>query len=591
MIYDWTVSIDGVDVSDLIPEAGSIDYGRQGSGVGFAAPRAEFTMFTEAGFPEYAGTWPVLEDGQPVIIHVTWDGITQWRRFTGKIQAFDYSPNRVKVTCAGNIVDYADFPAGSTGSFYPRTIEPDTLRVAWLADGAPAALTVEGSAGRRVRQIEKNTPSGKLLEQLLRVADDCDGLLLEDRLGVPRYRTRNFTLPGTYTLPAGIVDYASLSLSKERGEKFSTIRVYYGEPDPLTGLQKYRVATDSALAIDLGFDKALEVVTDLRTPEAADGRAEQLLAQHGDVYTMPDVALLMSEATGEQADDILDFQEGWLVTVEDLPLGWPVSTYDGRIIGFTEIMSADYPLVLHLEPALATDAEADDDPIYPDGIITGYDATGTETIDDKEYRWCRWETSGGFTVDYTDAVYTQVVAIAGQGGGGSAPAGVFGAGGGGGAGGFMNEYLDLNPGSWPLTVGIGGAINTNGTDTVLYGVRLYGGGHGGYNGGPDGGDGGSGGGSAFNRGSGALDGTAGDGVSGQGYPGQRGGGGAGGAADGPTSFSGGVGVDVEIGGSVQTFGVGGDGEGDGSTPGGGGWTAASPTPGADGVVYMRYRIG
>lgn len=598
MIYDWTISIDGVDVSDLIPEAGTIDYGRQGTGTMFSAPRAEFVMFTEAGHPNYDGTWPVLEDGQPVLIHVTWDGITQWRRFTGKVQALDWSATRVKVTCAGNTVDYLDFPAGSTTPYYPRTIEPDIDRVAWLADGAPATLDVEGSSGGRVRQIEKNTPSGKLLEQILRIADDCGGLFLEDRLGVPRYRSRNFTIPGAYTLPSGIVQWDQLSMSKDRGDKVSTVRVYYGEPDPLTGLQKVISDTNGTIATDLGFDKSNDYVTDLRTPEAAQARVDQLLAEGDDVYRMPDVVLAMSEATGEQADDILDFQEGWAVTVEPLPDGWPIASYDGRIIGFTEVMSGDFPLVLHLEPLLTLGAFSDDDPIYPDGIITGYDATGTETIDDRELRWCRWDTSGTFTVDHDSAVYTQVVAVAGGGGGGSSPGGVFGAGGGGGAGGFMNEYLDLNPGTWPLTVGTGGAANNDGTDTVLYGVRLYGGGHGGYNGAPDGGDGGSGGGAQWDRADGSLDGDPGEGVIGQGYDGSRGGGGSSAGPVGGGSYPGGLGTEVEIGGGTPTFGTGGPGESAGGTltagtgdGGGGGWTGNGPQAGADGSVYFRYRIG
>jgi hypothetical protein len=598
MIYDWTVTIDGVDVSDLIPEAGTIDYGRQGTGTAFAAPRAEFVMFSEAGHPEYAGTWPVLEDGQPVIVHVTWDGITQWRRFTGKIQALDYSATRIRVTCAGNTVDYQDFPAGGTGAFYPRTIEPDTTRVAWLADGAPEALDVEGAQGGRVRQIEKNTPSGKLLEQILRVADDCGGHFLEDRLGVPRYRTRNFTIPGAYTLPSSIVQWDQLSMSKDRGDKLSTVRVYYGEPDPATGLQKVRSDTDSAMAIDLGFDKSNDYVTDLRTPEAADARVAQLLAEGGDVYRMPDVVLLMSEATGEQADDILDFQEGWAVTVEPLPDGWPLASYDGRIIGFTEVMSADYPLVLHLEPLLTIDGFSDDDPIYPDGIITGYDATDTQTVDGKEYRWCRWDTSGSFTVDYTTAVYTRVPSAAGGGGGGSTPGGTDGSGGGGGAGGYMDEYLDLNPGSWPITIGQGGAVNTNGTDTVIYGTRLYGGGRGGYGSDSNGADGGSGGGASFNRASGALFGDPGVGVVGQGYDGAYGGGGATAEAASGSPFPGGVGATLSTPWGTVTLAAGGEGEGSGATPtantgsgGQGGYIGAGATPGADGVVYMRYRIG
>lgn len=593
LTYEWTVTIDGVDCSDLLPNAGTIDYGRQGDGSGFSAPRAEFDMFTQAGHPHYAGAWPSLDYGQDVTIHVTWDGVTQWRRFTGRIQALDYRAESVHVTCAGNTVDYQDFLAGDRGPFAPRPVESDSDRVEWLALVAPTALTIEGAPARRVRAIERNTPASPLLPQILRVAADADGLFLEDRLGVPRYRTRNFTLPGTYTLPSGAVDWDSLTLSKDRGDRLTTVRVYYGEPDPSTGLQKYRIAVDDDALTEFGFDKQANVVTDLRTPEAADGRAAQFLLEHGDVYTMPDVSIMMSQLTGEEADDILDFQEGWLVTVESLPDGWPIDTYTGRIVGMTDIMDADdYILVLHLEAALDIDAEDDDDPIYPDGIISGYDATGTETIDDKEYRWCRWDTSGVFTVDYDAAVYTRAVAEAGGGGGGSG-FGLYGAGGPGGAGGLLNDFLDLNPGTWPITVGTGGAPGEPGTDTVIYGTRLYGGGEGGTGG--DGGDGGCGGGAAYNRADYSKSGDPGEGVIGQGYDGNAGGGGT--AGPGYANGTGGPGTVIEIGGSSQTFGVGGNGEGSGSSPttpgsgGPGGWIGHGPAAGSDGVVYLRYRIG
>lgn len=77
MRFDWTVTIDGVDVSALVKAGGTIDYGTPAHLGGFQAPITAFDMFTEEGNPQWAGSWPALDLGMPVIIHVTWDGITQ----------------------------------------------------------------------------------------------------------------------------------------------------------------------------------------------------------------------------------------------------------------------------------------------------------------------------------------------------------------------------------------------------------------------------------------------------------------------------------------------------------------------------------
>ena len=112
--YDWTVAIDGVDVSQLVKAAGSIDYGIKTPGSGFSAPSAVFDMFSQDGWPQYAGVWPDIELGMEVLIHVTWDGLTQWRRFTGVIQAIDWDEMNRRITAAGT-VGLLDF--WWTGSF------------------------------------------------------------------------------------------------------------------------------------------------------------------------------------------------------------------------------------------------------------------------------------------------------------------------------------------------------------------------------------------------------------------------------------------------------------------------------------------
>ena len=589
LVFDWTVTIDGIDVSAFVLAAGTIDYGRQGKGNAFSAPRAMFDMLLPEANPNPApGTFPTLEKWQSVVIHVTWDGTTQWRRFTGRIQALDFGRFQVMVTATGNTVDYAKFPAGETHPFAPRSVEADIDRVEWLAQDAPWPLTVEGAPGRRIRQIERNSPSQPLLDALVRIAEDCNGLLLEDRLGVPHFRSRNFTFPARYTLPHAVVDTSSLALSTDAGDVVTTVRVYYGEPSTETGLQDFRSNTNSALNVTLGYDVQEELYTDLRTPEGADGRAEQYLLERGDVFYVPDVPLLMSACSGAEADDILDLQEGWPVTIETLPEGWPVSSIDCDVVGFTEVMhQTDYRIILHLEPSIELNDEDDSDPIYPDDSLTGYDATGTEEIDDKTYRWCRWDESGAVTNVFTEsAMFVLLCAIA-QGGNGGVGGGLFGQGGYGGAGGFINEHIDLNPGTWPVVVGDDAA---NDGDTVFYGTRLYRGGDGGSTGDGSGHDGGSGGGAHHDRSGGGPSGPAGEGVLGQGYDGYEAGGGAAGPAT--ANINPGPGAVVDIGGSSQTFGVGGVGTPDDRGSGGQGSSIVqSQVDGSRGVVYLRYRIG
>jgi len=594
LAYDFTVTIDGTDVSAFVLAGGTIDYGRQGSGVGFSAPQARFDMMLPESNPlPSPGTYPALEKRQTVVIHVTHDGVTQWRRFTGHIQALDYSRFQVSVTAAGNTVDFQYVVAGGTGAYAPRGIEVDTDRVEWMCEVAPTAVTIESTGSRRLRQIERNTPATPLLDALIRTADEADALFMEDRLGVPRYRSRNFTLPSRYTVPHAIVDSDNLSLSTDAGDQRSLVFVYYGEPSVGTGVQLFGSAIDASFWSTYGFNMTEEIFSDVATVDGAQDKANQYLAQHGDMFSLPDVPLLMKQASGAEADDILDLQEGWPITVETLPDGWPVDTIDVDITGFTEIMhQTDYRIILHCGPVRDFEGTDDDDPIYADGSLSGYDATGTEDIDGRTYRWCRWDASGSVTNSLTDVSMYVLLAAVARGGDGGFGSGLYGVGGGGGAGGFIGEHVNLNPGTWPIVVG----TSANDGDTVFYGTRLYRGGDGGSGGSEDGGDGGSGGGVWYDRSGSVLGGnTPGAGVVGQGYDGYFGGGGAGGAAD--SSRDGGVGVSIEIGGGTVVFGTGGHGGDHGAPatgPGAGGtgsWSAGAQTDGLDGVLYLQYRIG
>ena len=78
----------------------------------------------------------------------------------------------------------------------------------------------------------------------------------------------------------------------------------------------------------------------------------------------------------------------------------------------------------------------------------------------------------GYSVEY--------LIVGGGGAGGNASAGV--AGGGGGAGGLLSGSIDINPGYYPITVGIGGTstsvYSTNGSSSIFNGLIAIGGGRG-----------------------------------------------------------------------------------------------------------------
>lgn len=243
-----------------------------------------------------------------------------------------------------------------------------------------------------------------------------------------------------------------------------------------------------------------------------------------------------------------------------------------------------------------------------------------EWYDASTSSWQKFR-SRTYTADY--------LIVAGGGGGGSQVNSVTNAGGGG-AGGLTTGALSLESGVvYPIVIGAGGAINTNGANSSITGLNIStisaigGGKGGGLAAASAGGNGGSGGGGSTALGSG------GSGTSGQGNAGGSGGntgnyigGGGGGAGasgnSGNSNGNGGVGVAISItgasvyyagggggGGNVGSYGAGGlGGGGRGGTNvansavagtanlgGGGGGSANNtdaPAAGGSGVVIIRY---
>jgi prepilin-type N-terminal cleavage/methylation domain-containing protein len=233
--------------------------------------------------------------------------------------------------------------------------------------------------------------------------------------------------------------------------------------------------------------------------------------------------------------------------------------------------------------------------------------------------------SGSGQGSYYRPISSFMVLVVAGGGGGGDDSGTYGLGSGGGAGGLIyNASYVISNGTYTVTVGNGGAIRTNGGNSVLSGLTAIGGGHGV----PDtqaGVAGGSGGGSGYSYSSSTLPGGTGS----QGYNGGTGdcngggcgsgigdgggGGGAGGAGASGVGITtemgvpGGVGLQYSISGTARYYAgggggacsLGGNGGGGGSgticnaqngavNTGGGGGDVGS---GGSGIVIISYPSG
>jgi hypothetical protein len=205
-------------------------------------------------------------------------------------------------------------------------------------------------------------------------------------------------------------------------------------------------------------------------------------------------------------------------------------------------------------------------------------ATGGAISFDGTYVYHTFNTSDFFTP--TASLVADYLVVAGGGGGGNRVAGN-GGGGGGGAGGLRTSVgltqMLVNPSSYTVTVGAGGAINASGSNSSFSSIAASGGGYGGNNGTPyAGASGGSGGGSIRSDSGITVTGGAGNaggyspvegyaGGSGSGPGGGGGGAGAVGTNSGASGGDGGVGVTSSLSGTARYYAGGGGGAGSGVT--------------------------
>ena len=203
------------------------------------------------------------------------------------------------------------------------------------------------------------------------------------------------------------------------------------------------------------------------------------------------------------------------------------------------------------------------------GAVT---ATGGNTVTDTGgYRIHVFTGNGTFTV--TNGGNVEYLVVAGGGAGGNGTTSGYESGGGG-AGGFVTGVLGILPGSYPVTVGSGGAARTsassgnNGGNSIFSSITAIGGGGGASS--PNAGNsGGSGGGGSHSQTAGGA-GTAGQGFAGA-TPGQASRGGGGGGASGAGGLgAGGDGLTSSISGAPVVYAGGGGGSAYANVAGGAG---------------------
>ena len=215
-------------------------------------------------------------------------------------------------------------------------------------------------------------------------------------------------------------------------------------------------------------------------------------------------------------------------------------------------------------------------------------ATGGTITTVNGYKIHTFTSSGTFTPATNGNV--EYLVVAGGGGGGPTAAGMSGT---GGAGGMLTGSAIFTSGTaYTVTVGAGGAVNSNGGNSSFGNIVAIGGGHGVLRSGTatSGGSGGGG---------GDFGGVGGSGTTGQGYNGASspsgsseipgGGGGAGGPglATSASNGSGGVGLASGINGTITTYATGGSTVAGNANSGDGG---AALTAGGSGIVIVRYPI-
>lgn len=387
MTFAWTVKMHGLNIAGLVVEGATIDYGRTSVFEQPGGPVAVLELLTKDANPDYAGTWPEFDlggwsmpshyvepyadiyigassrlvIGAPVEIQAdttshytepyidTFEGASL-RRFTGKVQAIDYTPGLIQVTCTADTEWWGRTLVGGTDDTTTIPSETDIARVQRLCTEAGVTIQIEGTSVTTLISIPPKTPAKPLIEHLREIAADTLGLVYTDRENVARFRT-GMVLPANVTqLPPEAVLVDPIRMSLDLAQVRTRVLVTYGEPDPTSRERPVEIVENTAQSALYGR-RDIEFTTQIATQAGAHSFAEAMLNYLDPAWNMPSVAVRLDLCTDAQVAGIADVEQGELVEATNLLAGSPVPNYSAPCLGYTETLSRDdWAIDYHLAP-------------------------------------------------------------------------------------------------------------------------------------------------------------------------------------------------------------------------------------------------
>lgn len=271
----------------------------------------------------------------------------EFRRFTGKVQALDWSWDRLHITASADLEAWARVGIMEP---YVSVEENEVTRAATLATETPSPTTlhIEGAGEFTVLPLADTDFPLCLLPALQQLADDTDGLLYCNREGNVTFRSRGWDPPAEYVIPPEIVDRNSLSMTLELGTVENLVVVEYGEVGSGDGVRPTISHTDATSETAYGTRTGY-YVTPLSYQPDAYAHAGTIVDNTAPVWRMTDADLIMALATDRQVYDVCALEQGDPVHLETLPAGAPLTDYTANVLGWTEdLSSTSWVVTLHL---------------------------------------------------------------------------------------------------------------------------------------------------------------------------------------------------------------------------------------------------
>jgi hypothetical protein len=388
--FTWDVDIDGTNVAVLVPETGVIDYGRSSVWDQPGLPTAVIDLISVDADATIADLWPefslgggvgasgyadayadayagpssrVLLGADVAVTAVTASGYADayadayagvtLPRFTGIIQAIDYTTDAIRLTCLPRSESWSRIEVGGTDDVTPIPEETDIARVQRLCDEARVSIEIHGAAGPTLVAVPVNTTATPLATQLQAIANDARGLLFTDRAGVTHYHTQHSALltageGSALDLPAAATLTGPLAMSLELGLVRTRVVVEYGNTDEVTGQRPTVTVEDADQAAEYGW-RTYRATVQLRDEAAATAYAVAVLAALGPTWTMPNVTTAIRKLTDSQTAAVAGQELGEWVHVPTLLAGSPLEEYAAPILGYREDLSGkDWTITHHL---------------------------------------------------------------------------------------------------------------------------------------------------------------------------------------------------------------------------------------------------